>query len=272
MSTVEARALLDLAVRAARAGGEHAATARGRGVEVAATKTSDVDIVTAADRETERIVRDLLLGERPDDAIVGEEGSSVEGTSGVRWVVDPIDGTVNYLYGLRQYAVSVAAEVDGQVVAGAVLDVGRDEVYAGVRLADGSVESTMEGRPLAVRGPAPLAQRLIITGFSYEPERRAIQGRAVAQLLTRIRDIRRLGSCALDLCAVAAGRVDGYLEEGVNPWDHAAGGLIAEGAGARWELARGAGGANLLVCAPAHGFEDLRVAAREAGFFAPDGE
>lgn len=272
MSTPDARALLALALRAARAGGEHAAAARDRGVEVAATKTSDVDIVTAADRETERIVRDLLLGDRPDDAILGEEGSSVEGTSGVRWVVDPIDGTVNYLYGLGQYAVSIAAEHDGQVVAGVVLDVAKDQAYAAVRLPDGTVESTVDGRPLAVRGPAPLGQRLIATGFSYEPERRGVQGPAVARLLTRIRDIRRLGSCALDLCAVAAGRVDGYLEEGVNPWDHAAGGLIAEGAGARWELAPGAGGANLLVCAPTHGFEDLRAAAREAGFFAPDGE
>ena len=231
-----------------------------------------MDIVTAADRETERIVRDLILRERPDDGILGEEGSSVEGTSGVRWIVDPIDGTVNYLYGLGQYAVSIAVEHDGQVVAGVVLDVAKDEAYAGVRLPDGTVESTVEGRPLAVRGPAPLGQRLIATGFSYEPERRTVQGPAVARLLTQIRDIRRLGSCALDLCAVAAGRVDGYLEEGVNPWDHAAGGLIAEGAGARWELAPGAGGANLLVCAPTHGFDDLRTAARDAGFFAPAGE
>ena len=117
-----------------------------------------------------------------------------------------------------------------------------------------------------------MEQRLIATGFSYEPERRAVQGRAVARLLTRVRDIRRLGSCALDLCAVAAGRVDGYLEEGVNPWDHAAGALIAEGAGARWELAAGAGGGSLLLCAPTHGFDELRQVALEAGFYAPDGE
>ena len=272
MSAPDARVLLDLALRAARAGGAHAAAARGRGVEVAATKTSEVDIVTAADRETERIVRDLLLGERPDDSVLGEEGSSVDGTSGVRWIVDPIDGTVNYLYGLGQYAVSIAAEHDGQVVAGVVLDVAKDETYAAVRLPDGTVESTRDGRPLAVRGPAPLGQRLIATGFSYEPERRAVQGPAVARLLTRIRDIRRLGSCALDLCAVASGRVDGYLEEGVQPWDHSAGGLIAEGAGARWEMAPGAGGADLLVCAPTHGFDDLRAAAQDAGFFASDGE
>jgi myo-inositol-1(or 4)-monophosphatase len=270
--THDHRALLDLALRAARAGGAHAAAARDRGVEVAATKTSDVDIVTAADRETERIVRDLLLGERPDDAILGEEGSSDAGSSGVRWIVDPIDGTVNYLYGLGQYAVSIGAEVDGEVVAGVVLDVPRDRAYAGVRLPDGTVESTVDGRPLAVRGPAPLGQRLIATGFSYEPERRAVQGPAVAHLLTQIRDIRRLGSCALDLCAVAAGHVDGYLEEGVNAWDHAAGGLFAVGAGARWELAAGAGGADLLVCAPTHGFDELRTAALEAGFFASDGE
>jgi myo-inositol-1(or 4)-monophosphatase len=272
MSDIDPRALLDLALRAARAGGAHAAAARERGVEVTATKSSEVDIVTAADRETERIVRELLLGERPDDSILGEEGSSVEGASGVRWIVDPIDGTVNYLYGLGQYAVSIAAEHGGQVVAGVVLDVAKDEAYAGVRLPDGSTESTLEGRPLAVRGPAPLGQRLIATGFSYEPERRGIQGPAVANLLREIRDIRRLGSCALDLCAVAAGRVDGYLEEGVNPWDHAAGGLIAEGAGARWELAPGAGGGPLLLCAPTHGYEELRRAALDAGFFASTGE
>jgi myo-inositol-1(or 4)-monophosphatase len=268
----EPRALLDLALRAARAGGAHAAAARSDGVEVTATKSSEVDIVTAADRETERLVRELLLGERPDDAILGEEGSSVEGSTGVRWIVDPIDGTVNYLYGLGQYAVSIAAEVEGQVVAGVVLDVAKDETYAGVRLPDGAVESTLDGRPLGVRGPAPLAQRLIATGFSYEPERRAIQGRTVAHLLTQVRDIRRFGSCALDLCAVAAGRLDGYLEEGVNPWDHAAGCLVAEGAGARWELTAGAGGGPLLMCAPAHGFDELRAAALAAGFLARSGE
>lgn len=268
--------LAELALEVASAAGRLIRQRRDEGVTVAATKTSQTDIVTETDREVEVLIRSLLADARPDDGIVGEEGDDEPGATGVRWIVDPIDGTVNFLYGIPQYAVSVAAERDGVVVAGVVLDVARDTAYVGRRETgpDGQVTVTADrdGRPISVRSPAPLAQRLIGTGFSYEAGIRAIQADAVSRLLPRVRDIRRLGSCALDLCHVAEGLLDGYVEEGVNLWDFAAGVLIAEGAGARSELAPGAGGQELLVCAPAHGFEDFRKVVEQAGFLAISGE
>lgn len=254
--------LLALALQTAE---EAAALVRERGagtVEVAATKTSDIDVVTAADRASEELIRDRILTARPDDAFLGEEGDDVVGSSGVRWIADPIDGTVNFLYGLPEHAVSLAAEVDGEVVAGVVVSVASGEVYAAS--ADGP--ATLDGRPLTVRGPAPLSQRLVATGFSYVREVRAVQGAAVARLLPEVRDIRRSGSCAIDLCRVAAGALDGYVEEGVHLWDHAAAGLIARRAGARTRILPGAGGRELLVCGPDHGFEELLSAVRAAGF------
>ncbi|MEV5003107.1 inositol monophosphatase family protein [Nocardioides sp. LML1-1-1.1] len=264
MSTAAATsaALLELALDVAQ---EAAALVRERGagtVEVAATKSSDIDVVTAADRASEELIRARILAARPDDAFLGEEGDDVAGTSGVRWIADPIDGTVNFLYGLPEHAVSLAAEVDGEVVAGVVVAVAAGEVYAAT--ADGP--ATRDGRPLSVRGPAPLGQRLVATGFSYVREVRAVQGAAVARLLPQVRDIRRSGSCALDLCRVAAGSLDGYVEEGVELWDHAAAGLVARRAGARLEHLPGAGGKDLVVCGPDHGFGELLAAVRDAGF------
>jgi myo-inositol-1(or 4)-monophosphatase len=172
--------------------------------------------------------------------------------------------------------VSIAAELDGVVVAGVVLHVARDTAYVGRREAgpDGRVTTIArrDGTPISVRGPAPLSQRLIGTGFSYEARIRAVQAEAVGRLLPQVRDIRRFGSCALDLCHVAEGTLDGYVEEGVNLWDHAAGALIAEGAGARTELAPGAGGKELLLCAPEHGFDKFRKAVEDAGFLDKSGE
>ena len=178
--------------------------------------------------------------------------------------MDPIDGTVNFLYGLPQYAVSLAAEVDGEAVAGVVLNAATGTAYDAA-LGHGA---RRDGETLAVRGPTPLGQRLVLTGFSYEAAVRELQATALVRLLPRIRDVRRLGSCALDLCHVAEGRADGYVEEGVHLWDHAAGGLIAREAGARTWLTAGAGGNELLLCAPAHGFDELRDAVAEAGFLA----
>ncbi len=265
LADVLADVAVDVAREAAALVREHAD--RAVEVAVAATKTSDTDVVTEVDRATEALVRDRLGVRRPDDAVLGEEGDDRPGTSGVRWVVDPIDGTVNFLYGLPQYAVSIAAEVDGEAVAGIVLDVAKQVEYVARPGADGRTVALRDGTPIAVRGPAPLGQRLIATGFSYQAEVRVVQATALARLLPRVRDVRRLGSCALDLCAVAEGRVDGYVEEGVHLWDHAAAGLIARAAGARTEIGRGAGGLDLLLCAPAHGFEELRAATREAGFW-----
>ncbi|MDN5744271.1 MAG: inositol monophosphatase [Nocardioidaceae bacterium] len=247
-----------VARRAAALVREHAAGV----VEVAATKSSDIDVVTLADRASEELIRRLVLEARPQDGFLGEEGNHIVGSSGVRWIVDPIDGTVNFLYGLGEYAVSVAAERDGEVVAGVVLDVSRDVVYAAC--VDG--QAMRDGVPISVRGPAAMSHRLIATGFHYTQPVRRIQAMAVAQLLPHVRDIRRTGSCALDLCRVAAGTLDGYVEEGVHDWDHAAGGLIARAAGARTLITRGAGGQAAMVCAPDHGFDELLRAVEQAGF------
>lgn len=265
--TIDVDELADLAIEAARAAAALVRDRATRRVTVAATKSSDIDVVTEADRASEQLIRDFIGRARPDDAFLGEEGDDVVGTSGVRWVVDPIDGTVNFLYGLPQYAVSIAAEVDGEMVAGIVLEVPSGTEYVARPGPDGTL-ALRDGQPIAVRAPAPLAHRLIGTGFSYGAERRAIQGQAVARLLPHVRDIRRLGSCALDLCLVADGRLDGYVEEGVNLWDHAAGGLLARAAGARTEELPGAGGGTLLICAPSHGFDEFRARVLEAGFAA----
>jgi myo-inositol-1(or 4)-monophosphatase len=243
--------LLSLAIEAAHRGAEVVARMRADGVHVAGTKSSIIDIVTDADRESERMIRQTILHARPDDGILGEEGSSVVGSSGVRWIVDPIDGTVNYLYGVPVYAVSVAAEADGTVVAGVVRDVVHGQDYTAV-LGGGAF---CGGQTLSCRGPVPQPESLIATGFNYERHVRAHQAEAVARMLPQVRDIRRAGSCALDLCAVAAGRLDGYVEEGPEVWDDAAGGLIAREAGARLEVRVGGAGKRLIVCAPGHTFE-----------------
>ncbi len=234
---------------------------RAGGVEVAATKSSATDIVTRVDRDSEQLIRTRLLEARPGDGFLGEEGGHDDGDSGVRWVVDPIDGTVNFLYGLPQYAVSIAAEVDGVVTAGVVLNVPTGVTYCAT-LGGGALR---DGEPLAVRGPAPMAERLVITGFNYEPPVRALQAAAITRLLPLVRDIRRTGSAALDLCHVAEGAADGYVEEGLHAWDHAAGGLIAREAGARTELMTGVGGHTLMVCSPEHGFEEFLAAVTEVG-------
>jgi len=244
--SADPRELLALATDAARRGAAVVAAMRAEGVRVAGTKSSVIDIVTDADRESERVIRGVLLDARPDDGVLGEEGSSTVGSSGVRWIVDPIDGTVNYLYGIPAYAVSIAAEVDGEVAAGVVLDVAGDSLYTAA-LGQGA---RRDGVPLACRPAVPEEQSLIATGFNYERHVRAHQAAAVARMLPRVRDIRRAGSCALDLCGVAAGRLDGYVEEGPELWDDAAGGLIARESGARVEVGTGGSGKRLVVCAP----------------------
>jgi myo-inositol-1(or 4)-monophosphatase len=239
-------------------------------VQVADTKSSRVDVVTDTDRESEELVRRLLLAARPDDSILGEEGDDLVGTSRVRWIVDPVDGTVNFLYGLPEYAVSVAAEVDGRVVAGAVVNAATGVEYAAA-LGEGA---TRDGVPLAVRPVPPLAERLVLTGFGYRADVRAAQAAGVARMLPLVRDIRRMGSCALDLCHVAEGSADGYVEEGPQPWDHGAGGLVASEAGARFEVLPGTVGRDVLgtdeptvvVAAPAAGWDDFVALLTECGF------
>jgi myo-inositol-1(or 4)-monophosphatase len=226
-------ALLDLAVAVAREAAALIARGRAGAAEHVDVKSSPVDVVTAVDRAAEDLVVSRLLGARPDDGVLGEEGTAREGTSGVRWVVDPIDGTVNFLYGLPAYAVSIAAEVDGIVLAGVVLNVATGELFTAVAGRGAHLVSPDRPEPVRLTGSAPssLEQTLVMTGFGYGVEQRRAQGAVVAQLLPRVRDIRRYGSSALDLCSVAAGRVDAYYELDLKPWDHAAGALVAAEAG-----------------------------------------
>ena len=260
--------LLALALDTAREAAGLVARHRAAGVEVAATKSSVSDVVTEADRASEALIRSRILAARPDDGFLGEEGSSSDGTSGIRWVVDPIDGTVNFLYGIPAYAVSVAAQSlagpEPETVAGVVLDVVTGTAYT----ATPGGGAFRDGVRLVVRGPAPMLERLIMTGFNYSADLRKIQAEAVGRMLPQVRDIRRLGSCALDLCRIAEGSADAYVEEGVSDWDHAAGALIAREAGAVVELTTGAGGKDTLICAPAHGFADFRTLVADCGFLA----
>lgn len=243
--------LLDLATRVALAAGELAARRRAEGVTVAASKSSLEDVVTEADREVETLIRSLLADARPGDGFLGEESGTDAGTSGLTWVVDPIDGTVNYLYGIRQYAVSIAV-VEGdpdphtwRALAGVVVNPASGEVFA----ASAGGVATLDGATIAVAPPVELSQALVGTGFGYRAEIRVEQAKALAGLIGRVRDIRRQGSAALDLCAVACGRLNAYFERGLNPWDHAAGSLIAAEAGARVTLSPGDGRARALILA-----------------------
>jgi myo-inositol-1(or 4)-monophosphatase len=221
------------------------------------SKSTSTDLVTAADRESERWLVGQLATRRPDDGVLGEEGASRDGSSGVRWLLDPIDGTVNFVLGLPHYAVSVAAEVAGKVVAGAVCNPVSAELFharqgGGAFLAD---------TQLAGPRPVPLAQAVVGTGFGYDPAQRSRQVAVVGALLPQIADIRRLGSASLDLCAVAAGRLDAYFEAGLNTWDYAAGALIATEAGCVVTGLRGRppNGHLVVACAPARSAEFVAV-------------
>jgi myo-inositol-1(or 4)-monophosphatase len=257
----------DLALGTARDAGELVLRLRDRGVEVAGTKTSATDIVTLADQAAEALVKERLLGARPDDGMIGEEGDDLPGTSGVVWIVDPIDGTVNYLYGHPHFAVSIAAEVDGEVVAGVVVAPRLGLEYVAT-LGGGA---TCNGRAVRPRLGVVLAERLLATGFSYEQPARARAASYIARLLPRVRDLRRQGSCALDLCGVASGLLDAYVEEGPHIWDHAAAGLVVLEAGGILEVARSPVGKRVLICAPRDGFAEFREAVVEAGFLAGEG-
>ncbi len=202
------------------------------------TKSSEVDVVTVMDRRSEDLARSMLVQLRPGDGIVGEEGLDHRGTTPISWLVDPIDGTVNYLYDNGHYAVSVAAVVgdprtDGGFwpVAGAVFNPATDTLYrarrgGGAELVRGGVLGGLRARPAT-----SLALSLVGTGFGYAPAARGRQGQAVARLLPQVRDIRRLGAGSIDLCTVAAGGLDAYYESGLNPWDHAAAWVVLEEAG-----------------------------------------
>ena len=260
--------LLALAVEVAHEAADLVRRRRREGVEVAATKSSPVDIVTEVDRAAETLIFDRLMGARPDDGFLGEEGASSESTSGVVWIVDPIDGTVNFLYGIPHYSVSIAAALGDVVVAGVVVNVQSGELFTAT-LGGGSF---LDGVRLRVGGPgssAPLSQRLVGTGFNYVADVKERQTVAVSAMLHEVRDIRRMGAAALDLCAVAVGRVDAFVEEGLNLWDVAAGGLVATEAGARLEARPGTGGNDCYLCAPETGFEAFADLVERCGFLRP---
>ena len=241
--------LLALATRLATTAGRTVIEMRAGALASATTKSSPTDPVTAADRRAEEIIVAGILDARPDDAIVGEEGTDHNGDSGVVWYIDPIDGTTNYLYGIPAYAVSIAAALDRTMVAGVVYNPAAGELYA----ARSGAGATCNGQPIAATTGSEMSAALIATGFGYLAERRRVQADVVAAVLPSVRDIRRFGSAALDLCAVASGRVDAYFEAGLNSWDFAAGSLIASEAGAVCNDLRGGPPSQRFLVAAAPG-------------------
>ncbi|WP_084126648.1 inositol monophosphatase family protein [Demequina sp. NBRC 110054] len=262
----EPLALLEVAARLAQEAGD--LVVRGReGARIAGTKSSAADIVTEMDLAAERLLRDRLAELRPDDGILGEEGDDVASRSGITWVLDPIDGTVNYAYGIPYYGVSVAA-VSGPPrthewtqLAGAI-STGSGELWTAAK----GEGAWRDGEPLRRVSAPPLATTLVATGFQYVPELRAQQGRVVAGLLPEVRDIRRMGAAALDLCHAAAGIVDAYYEHRINAWDMAAGGLVAAEAGLKVAgLDGGPADERLVIAAHPDVWSDLQQALLAAG-------
>jgi myo-inositol-1(or 4)-monophosphatase len=237
------RELLQVAVRAARLAGELLLDRVREGGELGvSSKSTPTDLVSEADLEAERAIRALLAQERPDDGFIGEEGGSESGESGLDWVVDPLDGTVNYLFGIPQWSVSVAVRDQRDVLAGAVFDPNREELFTATRSGP-ALLSRGDGEPLELRGRlagpgAPsgggaggLSSAMVATGLAYDADVRAAQARVLQRVVPCVRDIRRFGSAALDLAWTAAGRYDAYFERSVKQWDIAAGVLVCQRAG-----------------------------------------
>ena len=247
--------LLAIALDAARAAARLVVDERPPGrLGVANTKSSQTDIVTVMDQRAEALLLERITAARPEDGFLGEEGAAREGRTGVTWVVDPIDGTVNYLYGIPAFAVSVAARTTGGVLVGVVANPVSGETWTAVR----GGGAHLDGRPIRVNAAPELAMALVATGFGYAAERRAKQADVLRQVLPRVRDVRRAGAASLDLCALACGRVDAYYEQGLQPWDLAAGGLITEEAGATvGGLAGRPAGEALVVAGPEPLFGEL---------------
>lgn len=226
------------------------------------TKSTGTDMVTEMDRAAERLIVDRLLTARPDDALIGEEGANHRGTSGIEWVVDPIDGTTNYLYRFPGFAVSIAARTE----AGSLVGVVHDPLHREVFSARHGAGSWRNGERLAVSTETRLDHALVATGFGYHPARRAHQADVLRAVIPRIRDVRRMGAASVDLCSVACGRVDAYFEKGLQPWDHAAGALVAAEAGARvGDLDGGPLDGDFCLAAPPALFEPLRELLAELG-------
>jgi myo-inositol-1(or 4)-monophosphatase len=241
-----ADALLAVAIEAATSAGEMLAERVGHGAEQdISAKSTPTDLVSEADLASEQMIRELLALRRPHDGFLGEEGDHTEGSSGLSWVVDPLDGTVNFLFGIPQWCVSVAVRDEQGTIAGAVYDPNRDELFAASRDSGPTLTSAGATRSLGEDASASrladdggargggLATAMVATGLAYDARVRAAQARVLARLAPQVRDIRRFGSAALDLTWTAAGRYDAYFERTVKPWDIAAGALICERAGLR---------------------------------------
>ncbi len=255
-STAAPADLLEVAVRHAQRAAASLIEGLSRQRSMVGHKSSPTDMVTEMDREVERQIVDGILRERPGDAVLGEEGARRDGTSGVRWIVDPLDGTTNYLYGHPGFAVSIAAEVGGGVVAGVVVDPLHGDVFSAVR----GEGARRNGEEIRVSEETELGRALLATGFGYDRDRRVRQARVLVDVLGQVRDIRRMGAASVDLCSVACGRVDGYWEAGLQPWDFAAGALIASEAGAVvGDLAGGPPSTTFTLAAPPALFGDLRT-------------
>jgi myo-inositol-1(or 4)-monophosphatase len=239
--------LLALAIEAAEGAGTLLQEGLGRVRTSVEQKSSATDVVTEMDKAAEAYIVDTVRRSRPDDGVIGEEGSLEAGSTGVRWIVDPLDGTTNYVYAFPAYAVSIGVEVDGSTVVAVVHDPARRETFTAVA----GEGAWCNGDRLRVAGPPAVATALVATGFSYLPERRAWQAEVLAGIMAAIRDVRRAGSAALDLCWVAAGRVDIAYERGLQLWDFAAGALIAAEAGAEvTDLDGGPPSNDIVVAAP----------------------
>jgi myo-inositol-1(or 4)-monophosphatase len=226
------------------------------------TKTTSTDMVTEMDRASERLIVDAVVAARPQDSILGEEGTDRAGRSGVRWVIDPIDGTTNYLYAHPGFSVSIAVEIGDETMVGVVHDPLHREVFTAVR----GGGARRNDRPIRHSDKAELATALVATGFAYDPGRRARQAAVLAHLLPVVRDIRRMGAASVDLCSVACGRVDAYYERGLGHWDLAAGALIAAEAGATVGSLPGPPPAGpCIVTAPPRLYDQLAAALVAAG-------
>lgn len=251
-----------LAGRIAVEAGRMVLAGRRAGIAEVSTKSTTTDMVTEFDRAAEALLVQRLQDARPDDGLVGEEGTDTEGTSGIRWLLDPIDGTTNFLYGLPGFAVSVAAADSAGVLAGAVYLPDLDELFRAHR----GGGAMLGDRPIRCGTTDRLSTALVGTGFSYRPERRVRQAQRVARLIGQVRDIRRFGAAAVDLCYVACGRLDVYFEEHLNPWDLAAGELIAREAGCRsGDFSGGPPRPEQVLVAAPQLFEPMRDLINQAG-------
>jgi myo-inositol-1(or 4)-monophosphatase len=250
--------LEEIAATTARAAAGIVTAAYGRPREVG-LKSSPTDVVTQTDLRAEDLVRRLLLDATPQAGILGEEGGTTTPGARLQWVIDPLDGTINFLYGVPLFAVSIAAAIDGEIVAGAVVDVLRDELFSAHR----GGGARRDGQPITVSACSALPDALVTTGFSYRAELRDVQGEVAHRLLSRARDLRCFGSAALELCWVACARVDAYFQRDTEIWDRAAGALIASEAGARSELPCPENDDLVIVAGPGV-FDELRAVVQPA--------